>query len=388
VGLSGVRTGLVQSDPPGLNHWRPPSLPPGRGRLLSPLPRGARPWPGLSTAPRLSTTQPRRSARPAGLRRRWSHIDFHRHPFLGFGMTDDRPLVVVTEQCVPVWCPRGSCGPAPRWRSSMTIRSTARWSCAGGPVFCSSRKLHRTRQPGILPSTRERSRWCRSRTERPRSPTSRRGRACPRPRHRRDRWPRRRGRVGARPRHRAGRRRASARLRSARRRCRSVAGRRFSDGIGCPGLRLDGGRISMPALDEALPEHQHGGGAALLLRRSSGRGPTVNAVGSLVDAGRRAGKVVACERNATPPRTRTRGRGEPEPEAVGGSPCSLAPAEVRACVSAGGSSTGSAAGRPGRGWSSGVPRPAAAPAGRGRGGSDSTADLDGPRTTARQSVGA
>jgi hypothetical protein len=313
-------------------------------------------------------------------------VEPHRFPpstFSGVGMTDDRPLVVVTEQCVPVWCPRGSCGPAPRWRSSMTIRSTARWSCAGGPVFCSSRKLHRTRQPGILPSTRERSRWCRSRTERPRwsarSPTSRRGRACPRPRHRRDRWPRRRGRVGARPRHRAGRRRASARLRSARRRCRSVAGRRFSDGIGCPGLRLDGGRISMPALDEALPEHQHGGGAALLLRRSSGRGPTVNAVGSLVDAGRRAGKVVACEM----PRHL-----EPEPEAVGGSPCSLAPAEVRACVSAGGSSTGSAAGRPGRGWSSGVPRPAAAPAGRGRGGSDSTADLDGPRTTARQSVGA
>jgi secretion/DNA translocation related CpaE-like protein len=75
-----------------------------------------------------------------------------------------------------------------------------------------------------------------------------------------------------------------------------LLGAEFSDGIRWPGLHLDGDRISMPALDDALPEYRHRGRRLPFLSCDrEGDGPTGKAIVSVVDAGRRAGKVVVCD---------------------------------------------------------------------------------------------
>lgn len=75
-----------------------------------------------------------------------------------------------------------------------------------------------------------------------------------------------------------------------------VLGAEFSDGVRWSGLHLDGGRISMATLDEALPGHRHREGRlAFVADDGAAEGPAGDAVGSVVDAGRRAGRVVVCD---------------------------------------------------------------------------------------------
>ncbi|TNC21059.1 septum site-determining protein Ssd [Amycolatopsis alkalitolerans] len=100
-------------------------------------------------------------------------------------------------------------------------------------------------------------------------------------------------------------------------------------GVRWPGLRVDGGRISMKALRGALPEHAHRHGRFPFVSCDrEGGGPTSAALVSVVDAGRRAGKVVVCDL----PRHLCDGI---EPVVARADLLVLVvPAEVRACVSA------------------------------------------------------
>jgi secretion/DNA translocation related CpaE-like protein len=108
-----------------------------------------------------------------------------------------------------------------------------------------------------------------------------------------------------------------------------LLGAESSEGARWPGLRLDGGRISMTALRAALPEHTHRHGRfSFISCDREGDGPGCDAIASVVDAGRRAGKVVVCDL--------------PRHLDAGVSPVVeradlivlVVPAEVRACVSA------------------------------------------------------
>jgi secretion/DNA translocation related CpaE-like protein len=75
-----------------------------------------------------------------------------------------------------------------------------------------------------------------------------------------------------------------------------LLGAESADGARWPGLQLDGGRISMKVLREALPEHTHPRGRLPFVSCDrDGEGPTPEALVSVVDAGRRAGKVVVCD---------------------------------------------------------------------------------------------
>ena len=108
-----------------------------------------------------------------------------------------------------------------------------------------------------------------------------------------------------------------------------VLGAETADGVRWPALGLDGGRISMPALREALPEHQHHGRRLPFLScDDSGAGPTRAALASVVDAGRRAGTAVVCDlpRHLGPAAEAVLARADLIVMVV--------PAEVRACASA------------------------------------------------------
>ncbi|TVT14095.1 septum site-determining protein Ssd, partial [Amycolatopsis acidiphila] len=75
-----------------------------------------------------------------------------------------------------------------------------------------------------------------------------------------------------------------------------LLGAESTDGARWPSLQLDGGRISMKALRDALPEHAHPRGRLPFVSCDrDGDGPTADALASVVDAGRRAGKVVVCD---------------------------------------------------------------------------------------------
>lgn len=108
-----------------------------------------------------------------------------------------------------------------------------------------------------------------------------------------------------------------------------LLGQESADGARWPSLRLDGGRISMTALRATLPEHAHRHGRFPFLSCDrDGDGPTAAALASVVDAGRRAGKVVICDL----PRHLD---GTIRPVVARADLLVLViPAEVRACVSA------------------------------------------------------
>ncbi|WP_326938109.1 septum site-determining protein Ssd [Amycolatopsis cynarae] len=106
-----------------------------------------------------------------------------------------------------------------------------------------------------------------------------------------------------------------------------MLGAESSDGARWSGLHLDGGRISMTTLDEALPGHRHRDGRLTFLS-SDGEGPDAEAVGSVVDAGRRAGRVVVCDLSRHPSAATEAAVRRADLLVV------VVPAELRACVSA------------------------------------------------------
>lgn len=108
-----------------------------------------------------------------------------------------------------------------------------------------------------------------------------------------------------------------------------LLGAELSNGLRWPGILVAGGRISMPTLAGALPEHRYRGGRLPFVSCDrDGNGPTAKAIASVVEAGRRAGNVVVCDL--------PRHLG-PEAEAVlerADLVVLVVPAEVRACVAA------------------------------------------------------
>lgn len=75
-----------------------------------------------------------------------------------------------------------------------------------------------------------------------------------------------------------------------------LLGAESTEGARWSGLQLDGGRIAMRALRDALPEHAHSRGRLPFVSCDrTGEGPTADALVSVVDAGRRAGKLVVCD---------------------------------------------------------------------------------------------
>ncbi|WP_236796289.1 septum site-determining protein Ssd [Amycolatopsis sp. GM8] len=101
------------------------------------------------------------------------------------------------------------------------------------------------------------------------------------------------------------------------------------EGARWPSLGLDGGRISMEALRGALPQYAHRHGRLPFLSCDrDGAGPSADALASVVDAGRRAGKVVICDL----PRHLNSGIWPVVDRAD--LLVLVVPAEVRACVSA------------------------------------------------------
>ncbi|HVV12301.1 septum site-determining protein Ssd [Amycolatopsis sp.] len=108
-----------------------------------------------------------------------------------------------------------------------------------------------------------------------------------------------------------------------------LLGAEFQDGSRWSGLRLDGGRVAMPSLTEALPSHPFRGGRLPFVScEPEGKEPTPEAIASVVDAGRRAGRLVVCDL----PR-----HFDARVEAVLDRADLLAlvvPAEIRACVAA------------------------------------------------------
>ncbi|PXY31200.1 septum site-determining protein Ssd [Prauserella muralis] len=108
-----------------------------------------------------------------------------------------------------------------------------------------------------------------------------------------------------------------------------VLGAELSEGLRWPGLRIGSGRVSMSALDDALPGTRHGEGAlAVLSCGREGPGPDDAAVAAVVDAGRRAGRLVVCDL------PRRRGPGTDAVLERAGLVVLVVPAEVRACVAA------------------------------------------------------
>lgn len=108
-----------------------------------------------------------------------------------------------------------------------------------------------------------------------------------------------------------------------------LLGLELAEGLRWPGLRVRSGRVSMSELDGALPSRRHGDGMLSLLSCDrEGAGPAPEAVAAVVEAGRRAGRVVVCDL----PR-------RPEGEAIEAVRRAdlvvlVVPAEVRACVAA------------------------------------------------------
>ncbi|MEU6643299.1 septum site-determining protein Ssd [Saccharomonospora sp. NPDC046836] len=108
-----------------------------------------------------------------------------------------------------------------------------------------------------------------------------------------------------------------------------LLGTELAAGLRWPELRVQAGRVAMSALDAALPARRYGdGGLAVLSCDRDGPGPTADAAGAVVDAGRRAGRMVVCDL------PRQRG---PVADAVlrrADLVVVVVPAEVRACVAA------------------------------------------------------
>lgn len=108
-----------------------------------------------------------------------------------------------------------------------------------------------------------------------------------------------------------------------------LLGAEREDGLRWPGLRVNSGRVSMTDLHEALPGYPGGGGRMPVLSCGrTGAGPTHDSIAAVVDAGRRAGRLVVCDL----------GRGlEPASRAAATRAdlvLLVVPAEVRACAAA------------------------------------------------------
>lgn len=100
-------------------------------------------------------------------------------------------------------------------------------------------------------------------------------------------------------------------------------------GLRWPGLRVSSGRVSMAELDAALPGLRSGEGRfSVLSCDRDGPAPEPGAVAAVVEAGRRAGRVVVCDL--------PRHLGQAGKEAVRHADLAVlvVPAEVRACVAA------------------------------------------------------
>lgn len=75
-----------------------------------------------------------------------------------------------------------------------------------------------------------------------------------------------------------------------------LLGKELAKGSRWPDLSLDGGRIALSELKSALPSYKHAHGCFPYVSCDrDGRAPTGEAIASVVDAGRRAGKVVICD---------------------------------------------------------------------------------------------
>ncbi|WP_199431587.1 septum site-determining protein Ssd [Qaidamihabitans albus] len=108
-----------------------------------------------------------------------------------------------------------------------------------------------------------------------------------------------------------------------------LLGAEISAGLRWPGLRVQSGRVSMPALDAALPGRRHGDGRLSVLSCDrDGPGPTAEAAAAVIEAGRRSGRLVVCDL----PRGLDAGAAEALHRAD--LVVLVVPAEVRACVAA------------------------------------------------------
>ncbi|TKG70015.1 septum site-determining protein Ssd [Prauserella endophytica] len=108
-----------------------------------------------------------------------------------------------------------------------------------------------------------------------------------------------------------------------------LLGSERAEGVRWPQLRVRSGRVSMSALEAALPARKHGEGRLSVLSCDrEGPGPTADAVAAVVEAGRRAGRVVVCDvpRQAESASEEALRRADLVALVV--------PAEVRACVAA------------------------------------------------------
>jgi secretion/DNA translocation related CpaE-like protein len=108
-----------------------------------------------------------------------------------------------------------------------------------------------------------------------------------------------------------------------------LLGAEHDEGLRWPALRVDSGRIAMPALTDALPVRRHGPGRlAFISCDRTGTGPTKHAVGAVLDAARRAGRVVVCDLPRQPGAGATAVLDRADLLVL------VVPAEVRACVAA------------------------------------------------------
>nr|WP_249124391.1 septum site-determining protein Ssd [Saccharopolyspora erythraea] len=77
-----------------------------------------------------------------------------------------------------------------------------------------------------------------------------------------------------------------------------AVGAESTDGVRWSGLSVSGGRVAAGALHDALPQRRVGSGSLAVLacdRDGPSSGLTPQAVGAVVDAGRRAGQTVVCD---------------------------------------------------------------------------------------------
>ncbi|EIF00825.1 septum site-determining protein Ssd [Saccharomonospora glauca] len=75
-----------------------------------------------------------------------------------------------------------------------------------------------------------------------------------------------------------------------------VLGTEADEGLRWPDLRMPAGRVAMSELDAALPTRRRGRGRLSVLSCGrTGPGPTDVALAAVVDAGRRAGRTVVCD---------------------------------------------------------------------------------------------
>lgn len=102
-------------------------------------------------------------------------------------------------------------------------------------------------------------------------------------------------------------------------------------GLRWSGLTVTGGRVSGPALHQALPARENGSGELALLacdRDVSSAGLTSHALSAVIDAGRRAGDTVICDLPRADTGAAAAGFRQADLTIV------VVPAEVRACAAA------------------------------------------------------